>query len=210
MTVGNILMQGADLLPASREIAGLPRRFVILDTEYTAWEGSLERQWSGPGEDRELVELAAIRVEASSLAEIGSFRRLVRPRLRPRLSGYFVRLTGISQAELDADGLDASEAIAAFVGWAGADALYCFGRDDFVIRQNVNLYGLDPTMFPHAVEDIRPVFAAHGIDMVGLSSGTCTRAFGVEPTLSAHSGLNDARTILSALRLLTDRGSERE
>jgi inhibitor of KinA sporulation pathway (predicted exonuclease) len=205
-----MLMQGAELLLASRQIAGLPRRFVILDTEYTAWEGSLERHWSNPGEHRELVELAAIRVEASTLAEIGSFRRLVRPRLRPLLSDYLVRLTGISQAEVDAGGLDASQAIAAFVYWAGADALYCFGRDDFVIRQNISLYGLDPTVFPCAVEDIRPLFAAQGIDMAGLSSGTCTRALGIEPTLSAHSGLNDVRTILSALRLLADRGSERE
>ena len=36
--------------------------FVLYDTEYTSWEGSLQRGWSRPDEHRELVQLSAIRV----------------------------------------------------------------------------------------------------------------------------------------------------
>ena len=41
-------MQSADLDSTDR--------FVIYDTEYTAWEGSLARNWSGPNEHRELLQ----------------------------------------------------------------------------------------------------------------------------------------------------------
>lgn len=31
--------------------------FVFYDTEYTSWEGAMQRNWSGPDEHRELVQL---------------------------------------------------------------------------------------------------------------------------------------------------------
>jgi hypothetical protein len=36
--------------------------FVFYDTEYTSWEGAMQRNWSGLDEHRELVQLSAIRV----------------------------------------------------------------------------------------------------------------------------------------------------
>jgi len=183
-------------------IAALAENFVILDTEYTAWEGSKARNWSGPGEFRELVEIAAIRVEAGSLVELEHFRRLVRPRINRELSAYFIRLTGIRQQDVDSSGADAAEAITEFSAWCGSDRVFCFGGDGDVIRGNLALYSLSPALFAGIVSDIRSIFRAHGIDMRGLSSGNCTRALGHEPRLEAHSGLNDVRTILEALRLL--------
>ena len=41
----------------------LPDTFIIFDTEFTAWEGSQERKWSGENEFRELVQISAIRVK---------------------------------------------------------------------------------------------------------------------------------------------------
>lgn len=207
---GDPIASAADRVSGPSAIAGLPSRLVILDTEYTAWEGSKARQWSGKGEHRELVELAAIRVDRHALEEIASFRRLVRPRFNVRLSDYLVRLTGITQAELDQEGVDACDAITAFADWAGADAIYCFGNDGAVIRENITLYGLAPEIFPPPVTDIRSAFLRHGIDMTGLSSGTATRAFGHEPLLAPHSGLNDVRTILEALRLLSLHAAPRD
>lgn len=187
---------------ASDLITALGKNFVILDTEYTAWEGSKARNWRGPGEFRELVEIAAIRVEAGTLVELEHFRRLVRPRINRTLSAYFSRLTGISQQDVDSSGADAAEAIMEFSAWSGSDRIFCFGADGDVIRENLTLYSLSPALLPSKVGDIRSVFRGHGVEMAGLSSGNCTRAFGHEPRLEAHSGLNDVRTILEALRLL--------
>ncbi len=35
---------------------------VVYDLEYTAWEGSLERNWSGPNEDPEIVQIGAVKI----------------------------------------------------------------------------------------------------------------------------------------------------
>ena len=32
---------------------------VVYDLEYTAWEGSLERNWGGPNEDPEIIQIGA-------------------------------------------------------------------------------------------------------------------------------------------------------
>lgn len=41
----------------------LPDEFIIFDTEYTAWEGSNERNWSEGWEEKELVKIAAMKVK---------------------------------------------------------------------------------------------------------------------------------------------------
>ena len=40
--------------------------FVLFDTEYTAWEGSHERDWSGEGEHREIIQVSPSRLPNSS------------------------------------------------------------------------------------------------------------------------------------------------
>ena len=41
----------------------LPDTFIIFDTEFTAWEGSMQRGWSGQNEHREIVQISAIRIK---------------------------------------------------------------------------------------------------------------------------------------------------
>ena len=95
-------------------------RFLIWDTEHTAWHGSAQRKWGGfiPGskvsEHREIFQLSALEVHVSALADSNpsrvtlaagrSFRTLVRPTLHPVLSSYIKDLTNVTQAELDSDG----------------------------------------------------------------------------------------------------------
>ena len=40
----------------------LPNEFIIFDTEYTSWEGSLKRNWSNKNEYKELVAIGALHV----------------------------------------------------------------------------------------------------------------------------------------------------
>jgi len=39
------------------------QQIIIFDTEYTAWEGAKERNWSGSGEHREIVQIAAVKID---------------------------------------------------------------------------------------------------------------------------------------------------
>ena len=68
---------------------------VIFDLEWTAWEGSKERNWTGLGEKREIVQIGAIKLSYDDgLTEIGMFDCYVKPQFSPILSDYFTNLTG--------------------------------------------------------------------------------------------------------------------
>ena len=90
--------------------------FVIFDTEYTAWEGSRERNWSRPHEKRELIQIGAIKVARASgqYQEIGAFSVFIQPIFNPQLSRYVQDLTGILQSQVDAQGLNFKIALQQF------------------------------------------------------------------------------------------------
>ena len=66
-----------------------------MDTEYTSWEGSFERDWSDPGEFKEIVQFAAFSYSKNNESKLFDF--YIKPKLNPELSSYFKKLTGISQ-----------------------------------------------------------------------------------------------------------------
>src|SRR3546814_14106036 len=94
--------------PAGAAIGlALPKHgpLVVIDLEYTSWEGALARGWSGPDEHREIVQIGAVRLEvANGLAETAELSRLVPPRIHRSLSGYFPALPGIDEARPAAAG----------------------------------------------------------------------------------------------------------
>ena len=56
------------------------------DLEFTAWEGSAARGWSGPDEYREIVHIGAVRVDGgNAFAEVDRFTATVRPVRNPVL-----------------------------------------------------------------------------------------------------------------------------
>jgi len=69
---------------------------VIYDTEFTTWEGAMERGWSGENEHRELVQIAAQRINLQTQVVVGSFEVLVQPVVNPQLSEYFIDLTHVT------------------------------------------------------------------------------------------------------------------
>ncbi len=182
----------------------LPREIVVFDTEYTTWEGSLERKWNGPNERREVVQIGAVKVNTRAFEEIEAYNILIRPVKNPVLSAYFIELTGITQEMIARKGVSFSEGVVRFAEWCGGLSLYAWGGDCAVFKENCQ-WARVPFPFTQGVcGDIRPLFEARGINVEQYMSSTIVRAFGVEPDVRAHDGLNDARQIVRALRLLSE------
>ena len=177
----------------------LPTQFVLFDTEYTTWEGAQARQWSGPNEHKELVQIGAIRVDRDSLQEADHFQCLIRPAVNPTLSQYFIDLTGITQAQVDREGIGVEEALTTFVAWTNGLPLYCFGTDGQVIAGQCELATIACPFDDARFYDIRPVFEAQGIPAREYMSSTIVQAFELTLTRSGHDALNDARSILDGL-----------
>ncbi len=184
-------------------ILDLPGRFIIYDTEYTTWEGAPERKWSGPGEHRELVQIGAIVVDGIEMRELESFEILMRPRLNPALSGFFVSLTGITQEQVDRYGVEFPQAWDIFSKWLHGLPAYSYGRGDLeVLKENCGIWHLEFRLDESFFRDICPVFDGNGIDTSQYHSSTIVTAFGSTPRKESHTGLSDSRSILDALKLL--------
>ncbi len=185
--------------------------FIVYDLEYTTWEGAYERNWSGPGEHREVVQFGAVRLaDEIGLAELGSFEAIVAPRINPVVSGYFAELTGIDQSRIEREGMDFADAFARFGRFAeGARGLLANGSDEAVLRENCRLYRLAwpfPEGFCRNVSRVLALAAGRADHVV---SSSLPEVFGSPAPGRAHDGLADACAIAAALRLIQQRRQER-
>lgn len=187
--------------------------FAILDLEYTSWAGARERNWSGPGEHREIVEIGLLVLQTDSLTEIAELSLLVRPRRNPQLSDYFRKLTGIQQADVDRAGdfAAADSAMRALLGDAlceGGGRIWSFGEDGEIVAENYRLNDLPVRLAPGCFRDIRPALTSSlGLPARGVDSGELPAALGLAGHPPAHRALDDCRAIATALRVARQRGA---
>jgi inhibitor of KinA sporulation pathway (predicted exonuclease) len=184
---------------------------VVFDLEWTAWEGSRERGWSGPSEEREIVEIGAVKLDGTKgLAEIISFDVFVRPTINPILSAYFTRLTNIHQTLVDNDGLSFGEALTLFEAFVGGRdvPMLSFSQDPAVLRRNCDLNRLPCPFDESRFHNVVPAIAAAAHRRPGtFSTSDLPEIFGFPPTDVAHSAVGDARCIAAALRHVIAAGS---
>jgi inhibitor of KinA sporulation pathway (predicted exonuclease) len=183
------------------------RCVVIFDLEFTAWPGSMEHRWLRPGEFREVVQIGAVKIDAETFAETDAFDVLVKPRLNPVLSSYLENLTGVTNAAVADRGVDFAEGYRAFIRFADGAPLVAFGRDDLVLTDNLELYGLknEPVLPPHV--NIVPWLVEAGIDTRGLHACDIAGAAGATFEGRRHDALADARSVALGIKTLVARGA---
>ncbi|MCH8748743.1 hypothetical protein IH781_03245, partial [Patescibacteria group bacterium] len=145
----------------------LPDTFIVFDLEWTAWEGSLERKWSGPGEYREIYDIGAALVSGPEFEVRGTFRQLVVLELVPELPQYSTDLTGITQQEIDEGGIPFKEMVPAFKKFAGELNIYSWGsakgNDGDKFAENCQLKSVPNPFLAKQFKNIAEVFQQHGI-----------------------------------------------
>jgi inhibitor of KinA sporulation pathway (predicted exonuclease) len=179
----------------------------VFDLEFTAWECSMASHWLRPGEFKEVVQIGAVRLAADTLEPLDEFEVLVRPRINSELSPYFEALTGITNARLAKDGVDFAAAYERFVAFAAGGAICAFGHDEWVLEENIRLYGLTGTKPLPRFRDLRGWFAEHDIDPRGMHSCDIGPALGVPFRGRAHNALDDARSIAAGMGVMAGRGA---
>ena len=189
---------------------GLLPNVILFDLEYTVWEGSEERSWSGENEFREIVQIGAIKIETETFTELGFFSRFVRPLKNPTLSKYFKDLTGIRQEQIDSEGVKLENMLEGLKSWCGTLPIYVFGRDEEWLKENAKLLNLDFSFESFEFNNIKVVFQKYGINTKGYMSSTITEAFGVKSPYRGHNALNDVRTTALGLKLLSKKTSENQ
>ena len=188
----------------SGSMFNLPKEIIIWDSEWTCWPGSSDIAWTGPNESRELVQIGAVRVRTTDFAELDKLEILIKPAISPVLSDYFVKLTGITQAKLNKEGKSFREACQLFFDWAGSANLYSWSLDDFwVLAETCKLNNMILPVAKNRFFDVRIIFWKAGVPAENYQSSTIIKAFKQKPKRQAHNALNDAQTIINALRALS-------
>ena len=185
----------------------MPQQAIIFDTEFTAWKGSMERLWSGPGEYREVVQIGAVAIDVDTFAETDSFLVLIKPVHNPVLSDYLVDLTRITNARLQAEGVDFHTGVARFVEFIAGRRMFCYGRDDKILAANARLLE-ERTVWPRVpAVDLKDWLVEIGIPLSGVHSGTLAQHVGSSAQGVAHDALVDSRSLAEAIRYLVARGA---
>ena len=183
------------------------KEVVLFDTEFTAWPGSMERNWEGPGEFREIVQIGAVRVDAETLVETASFQILVRPVINPVLSDYFVKLTHITNERVAAEAVDFPAATARFAAFVEGRRFYCYGRDDLIIARNAERLKMPQLWTRTDATNLKEWLIEVGVVLAGVSSGTLAKHVGSVSQGVVHDALADARSLAEAVRYLVKNGA---
>jgi inhibitor of KinA sporulation pathway (predicted exonuclease) len=182
--------------------------FIIFDTEYTAWEGSIKRKWGLEWEEKEIIQVGAIRVhfENDIFYEHSSLLLYVKPELNPELSEYIIRLTGISQSDIDEKGITLTSAQEKFSAFSlkGQLPIYSWGGDEAIIKQNCELRNIAYLLDDHRFHDIRDNFKNYIEDIDDVCSGEVASYFGRTVEGQIHNALHDCRSILAGINALSN------
>jgi len=173
-------------------------KLIILDTEYTAWDGSRARHWGEDWEHREIIQLAALRAEftAGDWQLTGEFNEFVRPTVNPQLSEYISQLTGISQAMIDNYGVDFASCYNSFLQFCGTDAaIAAWGREDIIINENLTLNNISASQVDAAFIDLHQRLPEVGYDVGHQTSGKLYQHFGLELQGIEHNALHDVHSL---------------
>ncbi|HJR55936.1 MAG TPA: 3'-5' exonuclease [Rhizomicrobium sp.] len=181
----------------------------VFDLEYTAWECSMARHWLEPGQFKEVVQIGAVRLDGKTLAILDEFDLLVRPRINPALSPYFEKLTGFTNDEVTARGIDFAEAYRRFADFAGDDPICAFGHDEWILEENLRLYGITEFRPLPRFQDLRSWFAACNVDPRGMLSCEIAPSLGLSFQGRAHNALDDARSMAASMEEVVRRGAVR-
>ena len=189
----------------------LPNTFVLFDLEYTAWEGSYARNWSGEHEYREIIQIGAILVSGGQMAEATNMLLYVKPSRNPQLSEFIKSFTGITQEDVNTRGVSFDDSLRMLCDFTKDLPAFCWGRDIEVLKENCQLNVLPiPACFSSMVNlkpILTPVFTSRGVDVSRYTSGTLISIFtGVPEVRRAHNALNDMRNFRDALQELRKSG----
>lgn len=185
-------------------------RVMVYDLEHTSWPGYMEAGFSMDGKNREIIQIGAVLLDAANgFQELAAFQVLVKTVFHPELSDYIIELTGITQQQVDQDGVPFADALARFAAFVsdGSAVTTSNGDDSKTIAENCALHGLEMPRAFHDFVDMRRLFA-ETLEMSesAVNSNEVPGLFGLDVVEAAHDALGDSRALAAALRHLRIKG----
>lgn len=192
-------------------------QFIIFDTEYASWEGFLllskEEQ-----KKAEIVQISALKVNLEDLSVVGKLNIYIKPYFTPKLTQYFINLTGITDKVLDQQGIGFIEAYQKFRDFVGNLPCYSHGwslstddiADGTVMQNNLDMFNFSDPFAPdyrNIANWFRQEYKNKNIAITKQSSGQIAKLLNCEKEiahlgLDEHNAIYDVYSILAGLRFL--------
>jgi len=188
--------------------------FIIFDTEYTTWPGCQENGWHG-NQKKEIVQIAALKI-SDDWNVTDRFNTLCQPIINPKLSDYFIKLTRITNEQVQKKGVSFASAYQKFESFVGNDICYSHAwgsdyqneSDGNIIRENLRLNQITASR-EIIYRNIAPVFNRlyneNNITISKQASGEIVHLLGIEKNLAdlglnVHNAFYDVYSIFEGLK----------
>ncbi|SMY05942.1 3'-5' exonuclease [Flavimaricola marinus] len=193
------------------------RTAILYDSEFLSVDGAMRRFWCGPFDpEPTVVQIGAVRLGLDGdFPLLETFQAYVSPKDREGkpvpIDPFLSELTGITQAQVDAEGQPLVEALTALDAFSQGAPFWSWGRDDhFMVAISCFVEGIPPVIPATRFGNATRLFLQAGMPYEAIqktSSSGLAAYFGLNTDgLSAHDALSDARSMALAVQHLLRRG----
>ncbi|SPJ23641.1 exonuclease [Palleronia abyssalis] len=190
---------------------------IIFDCEFLTAPGAPQRFWCGPRDpDPVIAQIGLVKLGLEGDFAMGeTLRTHVVPRNRngdrQPLDPLFIRLTGITEADIDA-GLQLADALEQVRAFADGARLWSWGKDEFnAVAISCYVEGIAPPlpikMFANACDLLLSAGMPYE-DLIKTRSNTLAGYYGLDQSqFQGHDALGDALSVASVLQHLLRDGA---
>ncbi len=190
---------------------------IIFDCEFPCREDSQRRFWCGAHDpDPVIAQIGAVQLALEGdFSLLGSYKAYVRPIDRfgrkYSLDPFFTRLTGITETNIEEQGVSLEDALANFESFSGGAPCWSWGKDELnMVAISCYIAGIQPPIPANRFDNAVKLLAAAGMpmeDLVKTPSNKLADYYQVEhPPLHGHDALDDALSLAYTLQHLMKAG----
>ncbi|MFD2264370.1 3'-5' exonuclease [Lacibacterium aquatile] len=173
----------------------------------------MRRMWCGPHDpDPVVAQIGAVRLGLEGdYPLLGSYRAFIPPvdRFGERypLDPYFTNLTGITEADIQTEGVPLEKALADLDTFAEGGDFWSWGKDELnMLAISCYALGIQPPIPARRFDNAAKLLLASGMpleDLATVNSGRLADYHGIDhPPLRGHDALDDALSIAYTLQHL--------
>lgn len=177
---------------------------VYVDTEYMYDDMFFVQRMPKDTDKKQIIQIAAILFDTSTGKELDHFDVLVKPIFHEKLPDFFVKLTSITQDDVDMEGIEFIDALRDFSDFVQDYPIWTFNNDYHVFQQNCDFHTID-NPFSKPFEKVKPKLSTWNIDPEKYSSGTLYKAVGLQMDGHVHYALHDVRSMAHAVHILENK-----
>ena len=186
---------------------------IIFDCEFLCLEGSQRRFWCAAHDpDPVIAEIGAVKLGLEGdFPILGTYKAYVRPIDRfgnqYALDPFFTTLTGITEANIKAEGVALQDALAGLDSFSDGARFWSWGKDELnMVAISCYVSGIQPPIPAHRFDNAVKLLIAAGMpieDLAKTPSNKLADYYGVEhPHLQGHDALDDALSVSYTLQHL--------